>query len=154
MPGNDNIMQQITAVPLTAMLPEPPPVENAALGQWLSDLRRVLDENAEVVARSLSAVKTAVTEPIIEITASTYDVTDDDYIILADATTAAITLTLPPPADVLNHVFTIKRLNSGANSVTIDVAGGGTIDEGTSCVLIFQYDAIRITSDGTEYWIF
>ena len=132
MPSNDNIMQQITVVPLTAMLPEPPPVENAALGQWLSDLRRVLDENTDVMNRSLSALKTAVTDPITEITTSTYDITDDDSTILADATAAAITLTLPPASTTLHHVFTVKRLNSGANSVTIDVDGGGTIDGETS----------------------
>ena len=158
MPNNDNVTVQVASVPLIGALSDPPDLDSedwkTKLEAWLFEIRLAVDENAASSDRSLSALKTAVTEPFVKVTAATFAVTDDNYALLADATAAPITLTLPPAADVLFQVFTVKRLNSGANSVTIDVSGGGTIDEGLTAVIITQYTALRIVSDGTEYWIF
>lgn len=153
MPSNDNIVAQIAPVPLAAALPDPPPLEDKRLAAWLFELRQNVDENSDTVNRSLGALKTSVTEPTTLITASSYNITDEDAIILADATAAPITLTLPPAADVLYQVFAIKRLNSGANSVTIDGLGSETIDGALTKVLSSQYDTLNIVSDGTEWWI-
>lgn len=47
-----------------------------------------------------------------------------DGLVLADATTAPFTVTLPDPNTVPSMVVTIKRVNAGGNAVTI----GGTVD--------------------------
>ena len=154
MPGNDNILQQIATVPLAQTLPDPPPLEDIKLSAWLFELRRTVEENAETTARSLAALKTSVTEPTTAITDTAYSATDDDFLLLADATGGAITITLPPAADVLYQIFIIKRLNSGANSVIVDGDGAETIDGAANKTLLNQYDAINVVSDGTEYWIF
>lgn len=154
MPNNDNIIAQIATMPLTRALADPPPLDDVRLSAWLWELRRTVESNSFSVEHSLNALKTAVTETTAAITATSYSVTDDDFLILADATGGAITLNLPPAALVLYHVFIIKRLNSGVNSVTIDGDGAETIDGALTFVLSNQYDSINIISDGTAYWIF
>lgn len=154
MPGNDNILAQIAVAPLVAALQDPPPMEDVKLKAWLWDLRRAVEENADSTTRSLLALKTSVTEPTTLITTSTYTATDDDFFLKADATSAPITITLRPAAEVLHQVLSIKRLNSGANSVTIDGDGGETIEESANFVLENQYDSVNIYSDGTEWWVF
>ena len=152
MPGNDNILAKIGLVPLSANLSEPPPVDNQELASWFAEIRHVMEENAEETFRSLNALRTMVTEQITTITSSSYTTTDDDFLILADAVGGAITIILPPAADVLHQVFVIKRLNSGANSVTID-GNGANIDGSPTFVISVQYNSIMVFCDGTNYHI-
>lgn len=75
-----------------------------------------------------------------------------DHVVLVDATNGAVTVTLPLAAARLSE-FCIKKTDSSANAVTVDGNGGETIDDATTFVLTEQYDAIRIFSDGTEWWV-
>ena len=70
-----------------------------------------------------------------------------DYTVLVDATTAAVTVTLPSSVD--GEKFNIKKIDSTANAVTVS----GTIDGSSSKVLASQYDAIQIVSFGTNWFI-
>lgn len=86
---------------------------------------------------------------IRSITAS-YTATRLDDMILANSTSGAITITLPNVLDAVNKLITIKRTNAGSNAITIS---GGTIDGVSSKVLSFQYDYVRLLSDGTQWYI-
>lgn len=154
MPRNDNILARIAAVPLTVALQDPPPLEDAKLSSWLFELRQAVDENSETMRQSITALSRYVANPQGTITAASYAATDDDYLILADATAGAITITLPPAASLLHHDFIVKRLNSGSNDVIIDGNSSETIDGSTTFTLTVQHDAIRIVSDGTGWWIY
>lgn len=153
MPGNDNILAQIATVGLEEALPDIPQDASPELQAWMDELQSALTEHMTVVSRSLRAVQAYVARPPQTIQTS-YTATDEDSYIFADATAVAITISLPPAADVPYHIFTVKRLNSGANSVTIDADGSETIDGALTFVLGTQYHAVRIFSDGTEWWIF
>lgn len=72
-------------------------------------------------------------------------------VILADATTAAFTITLPASSEGL--MYWIKKIDSSANAVTIDGDGSETIDGDTTKILSSQYDAVQLLADGTEWWI-
>ena len=79
---------------------------------------------------------------------------DADYgLILANATTAAITLTLPAAADYVGKRYEVKKIDSSSNTVTLDGNASETIDGATTQVITFQYDSPLIESDGTEWWI-
>lgn len=80
-----------------------------------------------------------------------YTVMDNDSIILVDATSAAVTVTLPPAAEAKNKRYTVKKIDSSGNAVT--VSSTDTIDDATSQDILNQYDSIGVVSDGTEYWI-
>lgn len=73
-----------------------------------------------------------------------------DSTILADAASGAITLTLPAPSS--EATFTIKRINTNANTVTIARSGSALIDGATSRVLANPFDFVNLISDGTN-WI-
>jgi len=75
-----------------------------------------------------------------------------DHVVLVDASGGDVTLTLPLAASRLSE-FCIKKIDSSGNTVTIDGNGGETIDGSTTFVLTEQYDALRIFSDATEWWV-
>ena len=80
-------------------------------------------------------------------------VVSGDYLIIADATAGAITLTLPPVALVPGRIYVFKRINSGANTVTVDAYGSETIDGALTHVLSPQWNSITIISDGAAWYI-
>ena len=70
--------------------------------------------------------------------------------ILADATSAAIVLTLPSALGN-NVAYSIKKIDSSTNFVTIDGYSTETIDGSTTIVLKDQYNYVQIVSDGTNW---
>ena len=84
---------------------------------------------------------------------TTGNVVSGDYLIIADATAGAITLTLPPVALVPGRIYVFKRINSGANTVTVDAYGSETIDGALTHVLSPQWNSITIISDGAAWYI-
>lgn len=73
--------------------------------------------------------------------------------VLADAAGAAFDVDLPPAAQAKHRIYTIKRINGGANAVTIDPDGAELIDGAASATLAAQYDGMTIESDGTGWHI-
>jgi len=82
-----------------------------------------------------------------------YTMTWADESILADASAAAITVTLPDPATYDTLVF-IKKIDSSANAVTVTPHGTETIDGASSMTLANQNDAVRLRSDGSNWFSF
>lgn len=80
---------------------------------------------------------------------SSYTANLHDSIILADPTSAALTVTLPTAT--LGQAITVKNVSSGANAVTV-VPASGTIDGG-SLVTINSYTSNSFISDGTNWWL-
>lgn len=72
-----------------------------------------------------------------------------DSIILYNTTAHAITVQLPQPDQAQRLVLTCKRINAGANLVTLV----GTIDGVVNRTLSAQYKAFTIVSDGSTYYI-
>ncbi|OQX87785.1 MAG: hypothetical protein B6D55_02430 [Candidatus Omnitrophica bacterium 4484_70.2] len=81
-----------------------------------------------------------------------YSVSKDNCVILADASSGHIWISLPSPSEVKNKKFYIKKIDSSSNTVEIDISGGSTIDGSTSVTLSTQYERIEVISDGEQYW--
>ena len=75
-----------------------------------------------------------------------------DEIILANATSASITITLPKAVGLTGQTYTIKRINSGGNDVTVGTTSSQTIDGITTYALSAQYKYVKVASDGA-HWI-
>lgn len=75
-----------------------------------------------------------------------------DATVLADATSGAIAVTLPDVTPATQQVFTIKKVDSSANAVTITPASG-TLDGEANFVIDDQYEAISVQTDGTNWFI-
>lgn len=78
---------------------------------------------------------------------------NDECVILADATSGAITITLPDAESALDRVYYIKKTDVSANTVTIDGENAETIDGAITETLTAQFETIQIVSDGTEWFI-
>jgi hypothetical protein len=80
-------------------------------------------------------------------------VVSGDYLIIADATAGAITMTLPPAALVPGRIYVFKRINAGANAVIVDGYAAETIDGAATHTLSPQWNSITIISNGTAWFI-
>lgn len=85
--------------------------------------------------------------PIVTKTAN-YTLTTSDYTVRVDATSGAITITLPL-APVHGQVYNTKKIDSSVNNVT--VAGNGhNIDGAASTTIVTQYTNLTIQYDGVS----
>ncbi|GIX04970.1 MAG: hypothetical protein KatS3mg114_0839 [Planctomycetaceae bacterium] len=82
-----------------------------------------------------------------------YSVTSTDSVLLCDATSGALTVTLPTAAGITGRQYSIKRISSGANTVTVAAQSGQTIDGTATRVLGTQYETVTVVSDGSNWWV-
>ena len=91
-----------------------------------------------------------ITVTSIDNTDSPYTVLDVDDVIAADAVGGTTTINLPDATTNKGHHLTIKRMNAGANKVTID-AGIQTIDGSSTVDLNSQFTTLTMVSDGSNW---
>lgn len=84
---------------------------------------------------------------------SNYTVTTSDTVILADATSGTIAITLPTAASAAGYRFFVKRIDNSGNSVTVDRSGSDTIDGATSHTISVQYTSLTLVSNGSNWFI-
>ena len=72
---------------------------------------------------------------------------------LCNATSAAITVTLPAVVNSYRKVYTIKKTDASGNAVTIQANVAETIDGANTKVLAAQYDKVTIQCDGNAWHI-
>ena len=82
---------------------------------------------------------------------SAHTATATNYVIRANAATAAFTITLPAAATNTGRIYVIKKVDSTANIVTIDANASETIDGSLTTTLTTQYQRITIQSNGTGW---
>jgi len=76
--------------------------------------------------------------------------TDGINVTLVNATSGAVTITLP--SAVSNAAsFIIKKTDSSTNAVTIDGYSTETIDGSTTYILNDQYNYVELVSNGTNW---
>jgi hypothetical protein len=81
-----------------------------------------------------------------------YTITASDTFLLADATSASFTLTLPAAGSHSGLVLRIKKIDSSlTNTVTIDGNGSETIEGSTTKIMYTQNEVYIIVSDGTNW---
>jgi hypothetical protein len=98
----------------------------------------------------------SVLDGVVEAVASKnadYTLTASDRTVLVDASGAARTMTLPAAASHLGRVYSIKKTDSSANTVTVDGNASETIDGALTKVLTAQYEVVTIQSDGANWHI-
>ena len=84
---------------------------------------------------------------------TTYTALPQDAI-LADTSAGAFTVTLPTAVGNLNKQIVLKKVSSDGNSVTASAGGTETIDGQSTKIINGQWDAMKIISDGSNWYIF
>lgn len=82
---------------------------------------------------------------------TTYTAQREDHTILANATSAAFTISLPPVSTKAYPYLVIKKTDSSTNAVTVDAFGSQTIDGQASVTLAVQYAGVVLHADATEW---
>lgn len=126
----------------------PRPITGATLPGLVGWLKREFDLVAEALR------KPAGERAKVERVTAHYSVQADDALVAADATGGAITVTLPDPVRFPHRRLVVKRLNAGANLVTV----AGTIDGVVNRTLTTQYQTLTVRSYsipgfGSGWWV-
>ena len=72
--------------------------------------------------------------------------------ILADGTSAPVTVNLPEASTVTGYIYNIKAINI-SNAVTISTFGTEQIDGSSSDIVLTLMKALMLQSDGSNWWI-
>ena len=89
------------------------------------------------------------------VTSSTFtvDTTTTDYIIYTDSTSNAITVTLPTPTNGRILVIEDSTGQAATNNITILPHASEKINGASSFVINQNYGSVRLTSDGTNWFV-
>lgn len=72
--------------------------------------------------------------------------------ILANAAGGSINVTLPLAGEKIARVYTVKKTDASANTVTLIPASGDTVDGAGTYVLSAQNDSVTVQSDAGTVW--
>ena len=86
-------------------------------------------------------------------TTGTYTLDTTYDVVLCNCAGGAITLNLPAVATSAGFGYTIKKIDSSANTVTIDGNAGELIDGVITQTINYQWTAIQIVCDGAAWYI-
>lgn len=90
---------------------------------------------------------------VITAKTATYTVEDGVDVVTGDTTGGAFSITLPKAALHSGRLLVIKRINAGANNLTIDGDGAETIDGAATVALTTQWETRTLTSNGTAWLV-
>ncbi len=83
-----------------------------------------------------------------------YSASVNDYTILCNNTSGAITISLPTAVGITGRIYVIKKISAAGNNVIVaGFSGVETIDGNITNTLTAQYSDITIQSDGTSWYI-
>jgi len=79
--------------------------------------------------------------------------TSSYYMVLCNASSNSITITLPAASNNNRRIYNIKKTDSTGNSITIDGNASETIDGTLTKSLNLQYESLTIICDGSNWHI-
>lgn len=102
---------------------------------------------------SLGLPPTIVT-PVRTVTASTTVQKDTDYILLVNASSGAVNLSMPSVLNLFpGRKFIVKKIDTTANAVTITPYGSETIGSAATLILTKLNDATALVNTGSAYHV-
>ena len=140
-------MATMTCAEADALIAEVKPL--GCKSPWEVELAKLALENR--IAGSLAGGGAGVAS--IKTVSDAYDILTTDCIVLVDASGGAKTVTLPQASTVTGRIFTVKKIDSSSNSVTLDGFSTETIDGATTKTLATQYKSFTVVSTGSVWYI-
>lgn len=80
-------------------------------------------------------------------------ITLNDYTVLVNAASGAVTMTLPPAYEAKGQVFHVKKIDATGNAVTLDGNSSDTIDGAANKSTTTQWTGFAVQSDGTAWFL-
>lgn len=126
------------------MINEPPITSSLPVGD---DVARWTAPWASWFSQAWQQLVYLLNAPVRTVT-SAYQVVLTDSVILINGN---ITVTLPTAAKGKNKIITCKAINAGGGTRTVS-GNGSNIDGAATWTTTTQYTAVRLASDGTQWW--
>jgi hypothetical protein len=82
-----------------------------------------------------------------------YTATATDSFISCDATSAAFTVTLPTAVGASGQMYTVKKIDSSGNAVTVGTTSSQTIDGASTYSLAARWNTVTVVSNGANWLI-
>lgn len=82
---------------------------------------------------------------------NTYSVANTDDFIRADGTSTAFIVTLPTAVGFTGVTFTIEKVDSSGNAITVATTSAQTINGATTQTLSTQFQSITVVSNGSNW---
>ena len=98
-----------------------------------------------VISGDTTIIKTSVTT-------SPYTILGSDYVLLIDATSGNLILTLPDPI-TFEGALIFKRIDTSANTVTVNRNAAENIESDLTAITLNPFDRVTLVSDGTDWWM-
>lgn len=89
---------------------------------------------------------------VLSITSS-YSVPNKNYIVICDATSGAIVVTMPLASTARFRKITVTKTDTSVNTVTILASGADLIAGSSSQILLYDRECLELVSDGTNWQI-
>ncbi len=90
---------------------------------------------------------------VLTITSDTTLVVDNDLVILVNALSGSVVVTLPSAETADEYMVRVKKIDSSVNTVTLATIDGETIDLELTKVISVQHTCIPVVSDGSNWWV-
>src|SRR5665213_847209 len=120
------------------------------------DSAHIAGSNVEalITPSMLAEISARINAPYNSVTVkANYSVLSSDYLILCDATAKAFTLTLPNATTVPGIGYSIKKIDSTKNIITIKPTSSQLIDNLVTASIASPKASINITCDGLSWEI-
>ncbi len=112
---------------------------------------------SNIQAHGALVCKGSVVKNIKRITEEKYYVADDDYTLLCDSYSNAITMTLPPACNNRGRILNIKKVNTDKYNIrsfpVVVTVEEGIIDLNDQITLKTNYSCRTLQSDGENWWV-
>lgn len=130
-----------------------------AVNQWVIPVGIATSATTAVINGAGSSTALKITSSIVDglyadvqsYSANT-TITNANSVVFVSASGGAVTITIPAATGNKGKIFNIKKTDSSLNGVIISPVSG-TIDGAVTKTLAFQYDALMLASDGSNYYL-
>jgi len=127
-------------LPPAASISQTPTPDVKALHKGASTLTDFLTRELGFVERSIAASGTTPSRTVTSDTTAT----GSDGFFAVDATSGAVTITLPDALRYAGRIFYVKKVDASANAVTVVPSGTDLIDGAASVALSTQYESAEL----------
>lgn len=130
-----------------------------AFHQWWDATLKQIETSVSDIELALAVAGVALDDAALVTPFETRTVTTNtaltasDCLVLVDATSGNVTIDLPPALGKNGFEVIIKKIDSTANTVTVEPNGAETIEGAANKVLTTQYEVCRTASDGATWWL-